>query len=87
MDDAYLITQGITKEKVKQIIDENKQKTIQESSLIPYVIMSIKAMKNGFDTYSEETKQAMSQLMKGLIDDFDSVITKCDANEKSKEEL
>ena len=28
MDDAYLESQGITKEKVKQIIDENKQKTI-----------------------------------------------------------
>ena len=50
MDDAYLETQGITKEKVKQLIEENKQKTIQESSLIPYVIMSIKAMKNDFDT-------------------------------------
>ena len=56
MNDDYLTAQGIDKDNVKQVIIENKQKTIQESSLIPYVIMSIKAIKNEFDNYSEETK-------------------------------
>ena len=44
--------------------------------------MSIKAIKNEFDTSNEETKQAMAQLMLRIIDDFESVNTKCDANDK-----
>ena len=63
-------------------MEKNKKIIITESAIVPYVIMGLKAMKQNQDNFEEETKQAMSQLMKGLIDDFDSVNTKCDANEK-----
>ena len=53
MDDNYLDKQGIYKEKIKERIKSQQLKTIQETAMIPYLVMGIKALNQKIEEQSQ----------------------------------
>lgn len=96
MSDIYLASKGIDKQKVLERQQQNKKLTINESSMIPYLVMGIKAIEQNrqesdsrMESINEKleiTNQAVEQslqLIEGKMQNFKNELIAMDELQKN----